>query len=113
MRIEQPGNGSQPMGNPMVAAGQGTPVPRATPAADEAPAGPKPAPIPRAEAVKEASPPDRSTLEFSVDPETGRAVVKIIDSATQDLVRQIPMEEMLDLARSLDQIKGLLLHAEA
>jgi flagellar protein FlaG len=40
-------------------------------------------------------------------------VVKIIDSATRDLVRQIPMEEMLVLAKSLDQLKGLLLHTKA
>lgn len=108
MRIEQPGNGNQ-----TVTVGQSTAVPRATPAADEAQAGPKPVTISRAEAVKETSPPIRSTLEFSIDPETGRPVVKIIDSATQSLVRQIPMEEMLDLAKSLDQLKGLLLHTEA
>ena len=54
-----------------------------------------------------------STLEFSIDADSGRAVVKIFDNATRELVRQIPMEEMLALAKSLDQLKGLLLHAKA
>jgi flagellar protein FlaG len=57
--------------------------------------------------------PVASTLEFSIDPDSGRAVVKIFDNATRELVRQIPMEEMLALAKSLDQLKGLLLHAKA
>lgn len=108
MRIEQPGNTNQ-----TVATGQGTPVPRVNHAADGVPASPKPGPIPPAQAVQEINQPVRSTLEFSIDPDTGRAVVKIIDSVTRDLVRQIPMEEMLVLAKSLDQLKGLLLHTKA
>ena len=108
MRIEQPGNGNQ-----TVTPSQSMPVPKIIAAADGAPTGPNPVPIPRAQAVQEISQPIRSTLEFSIDPDTGRPVVKIIDSATRDLVRQIPMEEMLVLAKSLDQLKGLLLHTEA
>ena len=106
MRIEQPGNQT-------VTPSQSMPVPKVTPAADGAPTGSNPAPIPRAQALQEISQPIRSTLEFSIDPDTGRPVVKIIDSATRDLVRQIPMEEMLVLAKSLDQLKGLLLQTKA
>lgn len=40
-------------------------------------------------------------LQFSVDAEAGRTVVKVIDSATGDLIRQIPEETALDLARRL------------
>jgi flagellar protein FlaG len=69
-----------------------------------------PAPKEARAAQKIAQPPT-STLEFSIDPDTGRAVVKIFDTATRELVRQMPMEEMLALAKSLDQLKGLLLHA--
>ncbi|SCY07411.1 flagellar protein FlaG [Nitrosospira sp. Nl5] len=108
MRIEQPGNGNQ-----AAATGQSTPAPRVTPVADGALIVPKPESVPRTPAAQQISQPIRSTLEFSIDPDTGRAVVKIIDSATRDLVRQIPMEEMLVLAKSLDQLKGLLLHTKA
>jgi flagellar protein FlaG len=40
-------------------------------------------------------------------------VVKITDRATGELVRQIPMEEMLALAKSLDRLQGLLLQTKA
>jgi flagellar protein FlaG len=52
-------------------------------------------------------------MEFMIDPESGKHVVKIMDSASHELIRQIPMEEVLALARSLDQLKGMLLYAKA
>jgi flagellar protein FlaG len=48
-------------------------------------------------------------MEFTIDPESGKHVVKIMDSTSHELIRRIPMEEALALARSLDQLKGLLL----
>ena len=73
---------------------------------------PEDAPAPKeARAAQKIAQPVTSTLEFSIDPDSGRAVVKIFDTATRELVRQMPMEEMLALAKSLDQLKGLLLHA--
>ena len=65
------------------------------------------------QAVQKIAQPVASTLEFSIDADSGRAVVKIFDNATRELVRQMPMEEMPALAKSLDQLKGLLLHAKA
>lgn len=64
-------------------------------------------------AVQEVARPDASTLEFHTDADTGRVVVKITDTATGELVRQIPMEEMLALAKSLDRLQGLLLQTKA
>jgi len=52
-------------------------------------------------------------LTFSIDDDSGRVVVKILDGDTQDVIRQIPSEEALALSRSLDQIKGLLLNGKA
>ena len=40
-------------------------------------------------------------LRFSIDDESGRTVVTVRDSVTGDVVRQIPNEEALRLARSL------------
>lgn len=54
-----------------------------------------------------------SALEFSIDKDTGRVVVRIIDRATQELVRQIPMEELLTLAKALGRLEGLLLDTKA
>jgi len=52
-------------------------------------------------------------LTFSIDDDSGKVVVKVIDSDTQDVIRQIPSEEALALSRSLDQIKGALFSRKA
>ena len=55
----------------------------------------------------------RSNLQFTVDEATGVDVVKFIDIKTKEVIRQIPSEEMLALARRLDEIKGLLIKEKA
>jgi flagellar protein FlaG len=40
-------------------------------------------------------------LEFSVDEELDRTVIKVVDSVSGELIRQIPEEAFLDLARRL------------
>jgi flagellar protein FlaG len=65
------------------------------------------------QAVQQFVQPVVPALEFSTDAETGRMVVKIMDSATGEVVRQIPMEEMLALTKSLDRLQGLLFHTKA
>lgn len=47
------------------------------------------------------------SLEFRVDEKSGRVVVKVHDSATGEVIRQIPNEETLRLAESLaDPVRG-------
>jgi len=41
-------------------------------------------------------------LEFNVDKDNGRTVVKVIDAETDELIRQIPNEEALHIAKQLD-----------
>lgn len=57
-------------------------------------------------------------LNFSVDHELDRIVVTVVDDATGDVIRQIPSEEMLELARHLADTrersgKGLLFSGDA
>lgn len=52
-------------------------------------------------------------LRFSVDESTGRTVITVTDAATKEVIRQIPSEEMLAVARALDRLQGLLLRREA
>jgi flagellar protein FlaG len=52
-------------------------------------------------------------LRFSIDEESGKTVVKIVDSATQEVLRQIPSEDALALAHSIDKMQGLLLREKA
>ncbi|HLP31636.1 MAG TPA: flagellar protein FlaG, partial [Geothrix sp.] len=42
-----------------------------------------------------------SSLKFGVDQETGSYTFKIIDPVTQETIRQVPSEEILEMARRL------------
>jgi flagellar protein FlaG len=53
-------------------------------------------------------------LEFTVDSDTKRSIVKLVDSETGDVIRQFPSEEALAISRAIDRIQqGLLLKQEA
>lgn len=53
-------------------------------------------------------------LEFSVDDAAvGKTVVKVMDKETGEMVRQIPSEETLNIARALDRLQGLLIRQQA
>ena len=52
-------------------------------------------------------------LLFSVDKDSDRLVVKVVDSETQEVIRQIPSEEMLRIAKNLDSAESLILSEQA
>lgn len=52
-------------------------------------------------------------LKFSIDEETGKTVIKVMDVQTEEVIRQIPSEEAIKIARTLDKIQGLLLNDKA
>lgn len=54
-----------------------------------------------------------TNLNFSVHKATGRTVIRVIDAATNKVVREIPPEEILDLAVSLEKMAGTLLQTDA
>ena len=41
-------------------------------------------------------------LEFSIHESTGRMIVRVMDRATDEIVRQFPPDELLDVAEQLD-----------
>lgn len=47
-------------------------------------------------------------FEFSIHEETKHIVVKVIDVATEEVIREIPPEKILDLIASLWEISGLI-----
>ncbi|THF73021.1 MAG: flagellar protein FlaG [Methylophaga nitratireducenticrescens] len=49
------------------------------------------------------------SLQFSVDDQSGETVIKVIDSETDKLIRQIPAEELLVVRSSLEEYRGMLL----
>ncbi len=52
-------------------------------------------------------------LKFSIDEETGKTVVKLLDTQTQEVIRQFPTEEAISIARTLDKVQGLLFSDKA
>lgn len=52
-------------------------------------------------------------LSFAVDDETGRTVISVRDSETGELIRQVPSEEALRIARNLDRALPTLIREQA
>jgi flagellar protein FlaG len=53
-------------------------------------------------------------LEFVVDSDTRKTVVKMVDTSTGELIRQFPTETTLAISRGIEQFQqGLLLARKA
>lgn len=52
------------------------------------------------------------SLEFLVDKDSGRDVIKVLDRGTGDLVKQYPSEELLTLISKLSDATGNLIDTE-
>jgi flagellar protein FlaG len=50
----------------------------------------------------------RSKLSFSIDRQLNRPIVRVTDSETGEVIRELPPEAMLKVARSLEDLKGVL-----
>jgi flagellar protein FlaG len=47
-------------------------------------------------------------LEFRIHEKTNEIIVRVIDSDTQEVIREIPSEKMLDMFASMLELAGLL-----
>lgn len=68
------------------------------------------------DSINQAMRQSNRNLEFSVDPDTKKPIVKMVDTETGKLIRQFPSEETLAISRSIDQFlqrQGLLLSQKA
>lgn len=94
---------------------QATPVAGASRAASQAEA--QPADLEAlARAVQEANQEPSvlaTNLSFSIDQDLKRVVVKLVDTNTQDVIRQIPSEEFLRISKALQQMQGLFVREQA
>lgn len=96
-----------PDGNSLPATGQGQ-LPAEDVPVDASASQPSPAELQRLVDEANAAVQERfSDVKFSVSEEnsTANVVVRIEDSETGELIRQIPSEEMLAVARALDKLK--------
>lgn len=57
--------------------------------------------------------PALQTIQFSIDEESERIVVKVVDTATQKVLRQIPNEEVMAITKTLDKLQGLVIRQTA
>ena len=49
------------------------------------------------------------SLQFQVDEDSGRDVIKVLDKSTGDVIKQYPSEEVLSLVSKLSETAGLLI----
>ncbi|MET3130589.1 flagellar protein FlaG [Oxalobacteraceae bacterium GrIS 1.11] len=57
---------------------------------------------------------NQRNIEFSVDKDSKRTLVKVVDQKTGEVLRQMPSAEALEIAKSLDEhAKGLLIKQTA
>lgn len=46
------------------------------------------------------------SLRFSIDDNSGRTIIRVIDMETDEVIRQIPSEEMLVMIRNFSELTG-------
>lgn len=54
-----------------------------------------------------------NNVQLVMDERSEQPIVRVTDSETGQLIRQIPTEEVLELRRALDRISGLLINRTA
>jgi flagellar protein FlaG len=54
-----------------------------------------------------------ASLNFTLDKDTGNTIVKVVDRETDKVIRQIPTEEAVAIAKSLNKMQGLLIKEQA
>jgi flagellar protein FlaG len=57
--------------------------------------------------------PALQTVQFSLDSHSERMVVKVVDTASKQVLRQIPNEEVLEMSKTLDKLQGLMIRQTA
>jgi flagellar protein FlaG len=54
----------------------------------------------------------RRELEFSIDENSGRTVIKVLDAETKEVIRQIPPEEVVSLSQNLGKKESVIFSKE-
>ncbi|MAO61838.1 flagellar protein FlaG [Halomonas sp. CnH100-B] len=52
-------------------------------------------------------------LEFDISEHSSRIITRVIDRETGDVIRQIPAEEILQMAERLEELQGKLISLQA
>lgn len=65
-----------------------------------------------AQKLQEFADKTNTSLEFLVDQESGRNVIKVIDKTSGDIVKQYPTEEVLSIVAKLSEAPGAFINFE-
>jgi flagellar protein FlaG len=57
--------------------------------------------------------PALQTVEFAIDSQSERLQVKVVDTATKKVLRQIPNDEVITMSKTLDKLQGLVIRQTA
>ena len=49
-----------------------------------------------------------TTLRFAVDARSGKAAVKLVNHTTQEVVKQVPVQDMLAISQSLERMQRVM-----
>jgi flagellar protein FlaG len=52
-------------------------------------------------------------VEFAYDSEQNRAIMRVVDQETREVIRQVPTKEALEIAKALTKIQDMLLVQDA
>lgn len=63
--------------------------------------------------IKELTDNGSYSVRFEMNPSSEQLVIRLVDSDTGDLIRQIPSEELMGLAEQLKNLRGSLLDTES
>ncbi len=119
----QPNANAHSAAPPPAAVATGKPVQRATPEKTSTPtptSAQAPAQAPDKASVAQAIANINKKLEqtsqdvrFSTDESSGKLIVKLVDTKTDTVIRQIPSEEALAISHSIERLQGLLVKQKA
>ena len=59
--------------------------------------------------IREAIGPANASLKIEIDPDSDRIIVKVLDDQSGELIRQIPSQEMVEIAKRLDMMQGIFI----
>lgn len=66
------------------------------------------------DSINKALKQSNKNLEFSLDPESNRSIMRLVDSETGDVIRQFPSEDAIAISKAIDRMQqGMLLKQEA
>ena len=67
----------------------------------------------RVDELNEAMKVHASSIQFSIDDDSGRTIVKVVDTDTDTVLRQYPSKELLAISKQIDKFQGMFVKTQA